>query len=80
MNNVSYQNLQFRQQYDALASENKDLKKALSQLEKKLASVAQPPLTPSEQAKELALIILSKERPNQQQTELLYRAFGDYTE
>ncbi|CAK94097.1 unnamed protein product (macronuclear) [Paramecium tetraurelia] len=82
MNNISHQHLIQRQQNDQLLKQNQELQLTIQQLEQQAIGNKQQfnKMNPNDQAQQLALIILSKERPTQEQVNLLRQVFGDFTD
>ncbi|CAD8189501.1 unnamed protein product [Paramecium pentaurelia] len=82
MNNISHQHLIQRQQNDQLLKQNQELQLTIQQLEQQVIGNKQQfnKMNPNDQAQQLALIILSKQRPNQDQINLLRQVFGEFTD
>ncbi|CAD8203359.1 unnamed protein product [Paramecium pentaurelia] len=82
MNNISHQHLIQRQQNDQLLKQNQELQQTIQLLEQQAIGNKQQfnKMNPNDQAQQLALIILSKQQPNQEQIKLLQQVFGEFTD
>ncbi|CAD8097654.1 unnamed protein product [Paramecium primaurelia] len=82
MNNISHQHLIQRQQNEQLLKQNQELQQTIQLLEQQAIGNKQQfnKMNPNDQAQQLALIILSKQQPNQEQIKLLQQVFGEFTD